>query len=795
MIANYFKTAIRKIWREPFFNILNIAAFSLSMSLSLLILVIIGNQFDYDSHNTRKDRIFRINTLVETESGGKGEYATSPIAVREYIDESTIQEWLRLTPTHSRFKTYQNDHIAANGYFVEGDFFNFFQIPLLEGDAKHVLSDPHNIALSKEASLKLFNTLDVIGTSVDIENLGTFTISGVYDISANKTHLSNDFVLSQTLMQQLVKSGKLDDNLLESDNYTSGYFYAMAKDGVSVDALKSTVKSIATSISSQISGSGDKIKISFFTQSLEHVSPGKDMWMENGRGLSYSTIGLFILIICVLLALTCFNYSSVMTSLGLAKSKEIGIRKIVGATKRNVFFQFIAESMVIAFISFGIGILLFPLFTKFSAFQQLTNDLTFNGRIIIALLLFVILVGVLAGLLPAMTLSKLKEKDLMSNVFKKGIMKGISFRKVIIALQFSVSMVMILFAATLIRQTQLMTKGDYGFDYTDIISININSQREYAVIEDAVNNMPEVLSISSISTNLGYMPTDEFDSWHYDKNEKVLLSAYYLDENAINDLGLSVVSGEDFSSNHSLNTNRIILNERSIEALKLGDATAAIGQEIRFNDSLRYTVSGVVKDFHFQNFKRSIAPMAFLYHADNLGVMNLKIHPQGIDEVVAKLENLSLQTEFGSKIDYFFWDEVYRDLQSHNDDILMVIFLTMTLVVIGCIGLIGILAYSVQQRRKEVTIRKIIGAGFNQIFILLTREYILLLLIAIAVGVPIGYLVADQFLQEFAYRIDLNLSFLLLPVGTMVIIGGAVLLFTSVKSCMSVPIENLRGDN
>lgn len=613
MIKSYLKSALRKIWREPFYSVLNIAGFSFSMSLSLLILVIVGNQFDYDEFNLNKERIFRVNTIVEVNNVGQTRYATSPNSLKDMVDESVISEWVSLVPAYSRFKTFQNNHVSGNGYYAEGDFFSFFQIPLLTGNLSTILSNPNDIALSKDMSMKLFNSLDIIGKSIDIEGLGTFIVSGVFDMAANKTHLDSDFILSQTTMRQLVNREKLDAGLLKESNYAAGYFYIMAKHNLSPGALVGTMGSLAGTINSQTIENNKDAKVSFFTQPLAEISPGMELWLENGRGLSYSVIGLFILIVCVLLALTCFNYSSSMTSLGLSKSKEIGVRKIVGASKRNIFFQFIAESMIIAFVSFGIGMALFPFLIEFSAFQRLTNDLSFNAEVFIILILFVLSVGFVAGFLPAITLSKLKEKDMLFNVFNKNIMRGISLRKMIIVLQFSIAMVMILFAATMIKQTQFMVKGDYGFDYADVISINIQNQKEYTVIKDEFARMPEVLSVSFISTNLGYMPTEEFNSWQQNRTDTVVLSAYYSDENAVSDLGLSIVSGNNFSGNQSLNLNQILLNEKALDLLDLGEPALAIGREVHLNDSARYTIVGVIKDFHFQNFKRSIAPMAFLY--------------------------------------------------------------------------------------------------------------------------------------------------------------------------------------
>jgi len=446
------------------------------------MLVIIFNQFSYDDYNTDKDRIFRINTIVSAKGAGQTIYATSPNTVHDLVDKSVVEKGLNLTPWSSRFSVNQNDRMLFTGYYADGDFFSFFQIPLLVGSHTTVLSQPSNIVLSKDASLRLFNSLDVLGETVDIESLGPFTVSGVFDMNLNKTHISSDFILPHSALLSAINQGTLDSNLISPNNYAAGYLYLLAKETATLDAVKGTARSLTQDANASVSGNEKGITLDFVAQPLRDITPGKDYWLDNSQALSYSTIILFAVIICILLALTCFNYSSIMTSLGLAKSKEIGVRKIVGASNKHVFFQFISESTLIALLSFIVGMALFPIVARFSVFQKFTGDLSLNAGIILLLTVFVMFAGFIAGFFPAITLSKLKEKDILQNVFQNKLLRGLSFRKIIIVLQFSIAMVMILFATTLVKQTKYMTNGDYGFDYSDIISVAIHNDKEYSVV-------------------------------------------------------------------------------------------------------------------------------------------------------------------------------------------------------------------------------------------------------------------------------------------------------------------------
>lgn len=784
------KTSFRKILKEPLYNILNVTAFTLSMSIAFLLAVIIYNQYNFDKHNKNRDQIYRVNTTVSSSGQGNANYATSPAILKELIDTTFFNDYINLVPLSVKIIGNSNEAIKASGYSVDGDYFSFFQIPLIEGDLRTVLSEPSKVAISRELAKKLYKDDKIIGNEIFIETKGNFVISGVFDLSLNKTHLKNDILFSSSINRDHI--GLIDSNLYAYDNYGSSYLYVLSKSPHLSSQIDNVFASINKTYKSHLIQNNSKLKLSFFGQSLSDISPRKEIWNENGQAMGESIVLIFITIILVLLSLTVFNYSSVMTSLGLAKSKEIGIRKILGASKRHIILQYISESIIISTFSFLLGVLVFPFISRLSGFQRFTVDLKYDIWIIIVLFVFSLLVGIIAGIIPALSILKFKELDMLNNIFRNRVFKGgLSFRKIIIVIQFSVSMVLILFAYTLFKQTNFMVNANYGFDYSNTLSIKVSSQQEYNIVRDEFSKFKEVNSISFISTNLGYMPTDVKRVWTNDPSNKMELSIYHIDENTIKDLGLDLVDGSNFSNNPTTNRNTVILNQQALDLLEISK-NPRLG--VNINDSTVYRVIGTVKDFHFQNFKRPISPMAFIYRPEPVGFLNLKIQSGKIDLVQEYLENKKFQNLVGKKLESLRWDDVYRGIQGHGDSVAVIVYLTMTLVVIACLGLIAILSFSIQQRFKEVTIRKIIGANYFQVFQVLTKEYLLLLFISLTIGASIGCFISNEILMEYAYRIKLNFIFLSIPFMLFIGICLSILILTTWKTCRAKPVDNLKNE-
>lgn len=776
------------MWKQPFYSLLNIVALTLSTSISLLIVFIIYNQFSYDAYNTYKDRIYRINTLVKTNMGNKETYATSPYATSRLIDSNIFSSWVSLVPIKARMAQFNREHITASGAFTSAVYFSMFQLPIESGSTYAPLSDPRNIVLSKSMALKLFRKVDCIGQIIELENLGNFNVSAVYNDLDFKNHIRNDFLLSDEAIPFLSAQGKLDESLGDMNNYTASYLYVLANKSYDEKEIQHVLATMSKSAMLSFIPQKQVKAISFVQQVLTDISPSRTLLLENSKAIPINLIVLLFLIVLALSLLTAFNYSSITVALGLTRSKEIGVRKIIGANRRQVFLQFILESVMVTFISCCLGLLLFPIIADFGLFQNLMKGTKIDTGLVLVLFLFAILLGIIAGLLPAAILSRYNALNMLYNLWNQRMLKGISFRKIMIVCQFSISFGLIFFVIVLVGQSRYMAQSDYGFSYKNMASIPVKDSREHAIIIDKLEKMPEVLGVSSISTNLGYMPTEEFDARRYHESEKFDLSSYYIDHQALNELGLQLIAGVNFSSDSASNANQVLINEMGYKQLKFNNAEEAIAQEFFLNDSLKCRILGVIKDFHFQNFKQTIRPMIFRYDPTKLRFVNARIHPANMGKFRHWLDSKFLQNKLGHSIDYFFWEEGYRDLQRHSNDVVTILFFALSFLLISCLGLIGIVAYATQQRVKEITLRKIMGANLFQVFLVLTKEYLILLLLSVFIGVPLGYLMSQQFLVEFAYRISINVSIISMTLVSISFIGLGVLASVTFKACLLKPI-------
>ncbi len=793
MFYNYLKIALRSLIKQPFYTFLNITAVTLSISICLVILFVSYNQFNYDSQNPEVTNIYRINSVITNRSGEKGTYATSPYLEKSVLDSSSFSSFVSLVPLFSKQITFGNERYTANGAIVTGNYTGLFGFIQLNGKFDSESENLNQIAISKQLSERIFNSTQTIEEIISIDQIGDFRISAIYDESLIKSHITNDFLLPSKNINSLIDQRKLDSNFKNPTNYTASYLYVVRRKDVSQKDVEGSVLQLTRKLVSGFKTQSDLKNIRLVPQSLSDISPTKDIWMENSRALSYSTVAVFATIITLIVCLTAFNYSSVMIALGLSRSKEIGIRKIVGAARTHVFWQFITESVTLALISFVCSLAIFPFLITLGPFQTLLRNAQFSVNLLGIFLGFALLVGLIAGVIPALILSSFKPLNLLYNLFTKVAMRGLSFRKVLIVLQFAISFAMILFVVVLLGQTRFMANSDYGYSYKNVTSIPIRNHREFAIIKDEIGKLPGVEGLSGISTNLGYMPTDEIDIWNSNPLEKVRMATYYIDENTIPELQLEIAAGNNFTSDSASNSNCVVINEAAASKLQFKNVNDALSQSISIDDSTQLRIIGVLKDFHFQNFKRTIQPLMLRFDPARLAYLNVRVHPSNQTQIEASLSSSQIQSSIGRPLEYLRWEDTYKELQAHSGDINVVLFFTVAFLIMGCIGLIGIVTYSTNQRVRETTLRKVLGANPRQIFALLTREYFFLISLAIILGLPVGIWAGQEFLNEFPYRITIDFGLIVKPILLLVALGIAMLTSLTVKNSLSNPIKNLRS--
>lgn len=746
-----------------------------------------------DRYNSNFSKIYRINTVFDTKLNGQAIYATSPLLVKEYMDNQIEESSVSLVPIVGVIPTMMDSDINISGYFSEGDYFSFFQVPEVEGNWQALSSDPHSIAISSDLSTKLFGKSNPIGETVEFENIGIFSVVALFNQNSQNSHIKTDFLISQLAISGLILQGKLDSSIVKENNHTAGYYYTQTKDDISTEFLNNSLINIAKSIEKNSKNGTEYNTLGFSAQPLSDISPSRNVFLENGRSISRDEVLVLVTFLFILIFLCTFNYSGIMIAVGLSRSKEIGIRMTFGASKFSVFFRFAAESLTIVIISFFLGLILVPIISAIEPINSFLVGIKVNMGVLFALFVFVIFVGVGAGIIPAMAVSNMRVVEMFENIFKRPVMTGVSIRKSLILIQFSLSAACIIFAIVIYDQTAFMAESNYGYSYKDIVSIKTKNALERSMLRDLAEKHHQVLSISEISDNFGYMPTEEYRGWLQNPSDKKSLSCYYVNQKLATDLGLKIIEGSDFTSIQSYKSNRVLVNRRFTEAFGFSIPKEAIGEVFYLNDSTVCRIHGILEDFHFQNFKRSISPLVLRLDLERTAIVNLKVLPGSAEFISTLLANDAvLREKFSRSVVPFMWADIYRELQQHSGSVNLVIFLCSCLLLISSIGLLGMIGYSTSSRKYEVTMRKVLGAGVIQIISSLSKEYIILIFCAIVIGSAFGFFMSSQFLFEFKYRVKLSYLLAFYPFTIISIFCIIIIVSVTIRSAISPPIDHLR---
>lgn len=537
----------------------------------------------------------------------------------------------------------------------------------------------------------------------------------------------------------------------------------------------------------------------FYLQPLAAITPGPNLSNSMGNGAPEIVLIFMSVLAAVVMLMACFNYTNLMIARSLTRAREIGVRKVMGAQRFQVFTQFVGEATVFAVISLVFSWVLLqalkPAFMQLRLAQSFDINLTEDAGLYLYFLAFAIGIGLLAGLLPAGYLSAFKPIKVLKDSGGLKVYSRLTFRKALIVTQFSLSIVFIIVVLVVYNQVNYTLSKDYGITEANTINVRLQGVGFEKFANEAAK-VPGIVRIGGVSHPLG---TWEDRSSDYKKNftdEPFGMRDFMVDHNYIDNLGLKFISGTNFDPSQEGGIERhVILNERALPLFGLTDPVSAVGQTLYTNDSLMLTVIGVVKDFHFRPLSYEIGPLALRYDLDQLSYMSARIVPGEDNAVKAQLEAIWKRVDpvhpFRAKKMEDEIDEAYT--RGGFSDMLNVIgyvcFLAITL---ACLGMLGMAMYSAQTRIKEIGIRKVMGAGPWQVVMVLSRSFLVLIAIAIVVGAPIGYMAGGIFLENYVYKIPISFTIMFSGVTIVVLLGAITIASQTWRAAVVNPIKSLR---
>lgn len=794
MLKTYIKTAIRNLLRYPFFSVINISALAISISFCLIVVAILKGQYEYDSFQSNKERIYRIVSSITDRENNRFTYATSPAPLGNDIIRRipSVEEAACVTPIGSVQASYLNGALQLSTAFTNSSLFKIFELPLTRPSLINEFDQPNLAIVSKEAALRLFHSENPIGLVFSVEQLGDFKVVDVVDLDKVKTHINYEVYLSSPSLRQLEANRKIDLTQKDWVKYTSSFTYCMIANTKEASAVRSALLSVSMDATKLLSGNEDVKSISFQLQNLLDITPSRGYILDNSPGFSKNGIYFISLLVFVFLCLTCFNYSNITVARALTRTKEIGVRKVMGASRFQVFMQFVVESIVVSFLAMLLACVILPFIPLNDAFRNLFRSAKIDSLFVVLFILFSILTGLLAGVIPGTLLSKLKTIQVLQNLSNLKILKASYLYRFFAIVQFAICGIIIMVLFSMYRQNRFMATADYGFNYTNVVNVPVSSAQVAGVLQAELSNLPGVTNISGISANLGYHPSGYCELSTDGSSDGIESGYYFVDDKTVGNFGLDLVAGSDFKYGDA-ERNEVIINELAAKRLGFKNNSEAIGKFTKIDDTLSAFIAGVVRDFHFENFKHPIQPMLLRYDPGKIKFLNVRIEPAAYPEILqsikkkAKLAGVNLIDELQ------LMDVKIKDEQYHMQDILFISYIAIMLLTVCCLGVLGMAAYSAETRTKEISIRKLLGAGFGEVVMVLSKEYLVILLTAMTVAVPIGIIVSKIFLNNFAYRVSVDALSVVYAVMLVLLVGFTAFGSQIVKTAFVSPVKRLRA--
>ncbi len=804
MIRNYLMVALRNLSRNRLFSAINIAGLAVSMAVCMAIIMLVADQMTYDRHNTNRERIFRVNSRPVDNQGvprNSPDNATSPMPLRDALlnNYTGIESAVRIRRGFGNgWMELENQdvNIPVKGFWADPGIFSLFQMKFQYGEASVALAKPYSVVLTREAADKLFAEENPLGHTIKVGDLGIFTVTGILEKSSNKSHLVFEALASMSTVERLETNSGREDWM----NFWDGWTYVMLEPNTTSEDAQLHLDDIYKTHIASVSNP-EIYKAKFVLQSLSGITPGP--FINNPIGPSLPWVFVYFLsgLASVILLTSCFNFTNLSIARSLKRAREIGVRKVTGAARWQIFLQFISESVVMSFCALALAILILllakPLILQLTFARVLLWDLHSGVAVYAVFGVFAIAVGVLAGMFPAVVLSGFQPVAVLKNLTNVKVFSRMRLRKGLLVTQFTVSLVFILTVMVMYNQMQLFMTKDYGFNMENNIVVRLNSTAPEALKHELLK-LPGIENVSAAS-HVPAAGTTYGDGFKRDLAEKewTSLNFFSVDEDYLKNLQVPLLTGRFFSpENGESNRRFVVINEKAVKAFHFDTPLDAVGQEIIYqSDSSRKTIIGVVSDYNHNPLFSETQPLALMYDPAQFNVLQVRYagtHADAVNRIESawKKVNPDLRIdrrEMESEIKYFY-NVVFGDLVN----ILGVI--SVIAIMISCLGLLGMATYSIETRMKEISLRKVLGSSDRAVAYLLSKGYVRLLAISIIIGVPLAWFVNNFWLRFLAYRTELGPGTITLGVLVLVVLGGVTIGSQTMRAIFADPAQHLKNE-
>lgn len=788
MFKNYITTALRNIGRDRTYAFINIIGLAIGTAVFLQIAHYVWTELNYDRFFPNAERIHRVATHLTMGDRAVDMTSTFPPlaeAVRTSVPEVESATHF-IIRDGKLFKKEEKIYLENQILYTNAHFFEVFDIPLIAGNAKEALKAPDAVILTPEMAEKYFGKRAVIGESIKIDG-EDFRVTGVIEKLPSNAHFHFKAICS--IANTFFGKDKTWDNINVST-------YVRMKPNVNPERLAGKVDQVIENNTNQ--GRGDRQGMSFttITQPLTSIHLYSDLEGEQEPNSSITYVYILAGIGLIILLLACINYINLSTAIATRRAKEVGIRKAMGSTRQELIWQFGIEAIVMAAVAVSIAVAsvyaLQPAFNQWIG-KEINYSLWNQSFFMPALVLFTLLLGSIAGGYPAFYLANFQPTEVLrGNTGSSN--KGGSLRNVLVVGQFMASIVLITCTLIAWQQLNFLRSKRLGFDKENVIVIE--NANKLGSIEAFKNELEQSRLIQKVGASQWQPVGENFDGTsmvsELDRNTPQLVNILQVDYDYVDALKLEVQEGRNFSREFPADNRSILLNERAAKLFGLQDP---VGKRLYpTGDTSAYTIAGIVSDFNFESLKKEIAPVIFFLNEKSRYLIT-RLEPGNPQDALTFLEKTWNAQQTGMPFTYTFLDDAYNALYQSEvrNGNLFGIFTGLS-IFIACMGLLGLAAYAVERRRKEVGIRKVLGAKVSDVLFLLSKDFLGLVLIAALVAIPIAWWATSQWLADFAYRISLQWWMFALAGAAALGIALLTVIFQALRAAISNPVESLRAE-
>lgn len=796
MFFNYLKVSIRNILRSKIFSVINILGLAVSMSICLLVIKMIFGMYSCDRFHENKNRIYRVITFEKGEGYSGYELATTPEPLALELEKlSGVEKSVKVRKDFGGDVFWNGKVVPVSGLFSDPVFFEVFSFELQRGDPATALEEPFSIILTPDWAMKLFGETDPMGETVSFKNLGEFKVTGITsDVSDLKTHLKFDCIASASTLISLENQGIKSKTINNWENHFRTYTFFMLSEGADVSIIENAFPGI---IKMHVPRSNRYFE--YRLQRLTDISPGKRLTNQMGETTEPMMAYILGLIAVILMLTASFTYTTLSVARAFNRAREVGVRKVFGANKRQLFAQFIGEAVVLSVISlnFAYIILIFLEPRVYSFDPHMHSAFEMAGTpayIYLAFLLFAFILGIITGVFPSLYLSRFKPVEVFKDLSKIKLFSRTNLRKILIVVQFTISLFLIFAVIIAYKQVQYQKDLDMGYSSDNILCIELQEMK-YNIFKNEILQKPGVESVTAAE----YLPGTGVVYRDFVKCEKLpdstVISHMTVDPDYLQVLNMELLAGKDFGPVAEMNPGTsAIINEAALRHFGFENANEALEYTISIEEDINIQIIGVVKDFIIQSADFEPDPVAMRVIQDRYNYALVKINPAyETKDIISSLEAvwkiLNPEQLFRCK---FFSEHIgaYQDAAMQIVQVLG--FITILTIFISILGLLGMVVFNNENSLNEIGIRKVIGANNMEVLWTISKTFLYMMAIAVVITTPLTWFLGNMVLQNSYHRISLKPGFFITGILFLLILGLLTVLSQTWKAANQNPVDSLR---